>query len=259
MYQRSEIIRFLDQYLEVDQFSDNSWNGLQFSADPDANDRSVSKIALAVDAGLKVFDQVEDLGSHLLICHHGLFWKGANPSVTKFTGKRITKLSKIELDLYTVHLPLDAHPELGNNAQLLKLVGVSLKSQFAIHGGRPIGWIGTLAEPQARNELISRLTRELGDHTFNPQLHGKDKIESVAAISGGAGTGDILEAVELGVDLVIAGEAREVGHTLRDANANVVFLGHYNTETLGLKALATKLQGQFPELKIDFVDAPTGI
>ena len=246
------ITAFLDEYLKTSEFKDHSWNGLQFEGG-----QEVRKVAFAVDAGVDSFNAAIEAGAQMLVVHHGHFWKGADPSYSSWSKKRLDILHEHSLSLYASHLPLDHHPVVGNNAQLLKLIGAKVTGEFGTYGGRSIGWKGKLARRVAVSDIASLLERELGARcTVLP--FGPEKVSTVSALSGGGGYEIFFEALNSGVDLYITGDSIEVYHTAKDAGLNVIFAGHHATETVGLLALKKVVAGRF-KVETVFIDLPTGL
>lgn len=252
MAKLEKIVKFLDDYLEIDSIKDSSWNGLQFEGKSE-----VKKIVYAVDAGVETFKKALSIKADLILVHHGHFWTKQNPSYTGWSKKRLDILIKSKMSLYACHLPLDRHKVVGNNAQILKLLGGKITEEFLFHSGKNVGWIGKLKIPldtqQVEKILSSTINADCKILSF-----GKGKIKTVAVCSGGGGYGGFFEAMKAGVDLYITGDAIEIFYTAKDSGMNVIFAGHHTTETIGLKALKEVVDKKF---KIDsiFIDLPTGL
>jgi len=247
-----KIVGFLDTYLKIDDIQDSSWNGLQFEGDP-----KVEKIAFAVDASAESFEKAVEENAGLLIVHHGHFWQSHNPSISGWSKDRIDVLYKNGLSLYASHLPLDRHKEVGNNAELLKLLGAPIKEEFLFHKGKNIGWIGE----RKRAISISDIEQKLNDNLKTSCIvlpFGKKNIKTIAVCSGGGSYGGFYEALSSKADLYITGDTAEVYYTTKDSGINVIFAGHHATETVGLKALSKIVE---KKLKIEtvFIDLPTGL
>jgi len=247
-----KIVGFLDTYLKIDDIQDSSWNGLQFEGDP-----KVEKIAFAVDASAESFEKAVEENAGLLIVHHGHFWQSHNPSISGWSKDRIDVLYKNGLSLYASHLPLDRHKEVGNNAELLKLLGAPIKEEFLFHKGKNIGWIGE----RKRAISISDIEQKLNDNLKTSCIvlpFGKKNIKTIAVCSGGGSYGGFYEALSSKADLYITGDTAEVYYTAKDSGINVIFAGHHASETVGLKALSKIVE---KKLKIEtvFIDLPTGL
>ena len=245
------IVRYCDKALRTDQFTDwpGAANGLQVE-----NSGTVSKIAAAVDGSAATIRRAVELNADLLIVHHGLFWGASHP----WTGKRY-ELLKLLLDnnvaAYSSHLPLDAHPQLGNNAQLAKALGLRQLKPFFLEKGQQIG---LQARTQlSRDELEKRLANVL---KLEPKVipGGPEICRSIGIVTGGAGD-ELKKAHDEGVDTFITGEGRHWTYALaEDLGMNVFYGGHYATETFGVKALAALLSEKF-NLPWEFIDRPTGL
>lgn len=248
----NELVKLLDQYLETDKFDE--WNGLQIEGKSE-----VKKIVFAVDASIDTFKEAIRNGADLIVVHHGLFWKTANPSFAGFNKERIDLLLKNGISLYASHLPLDRHGVVGNNAELLKLLGAKITKEFFKHGGLNIGWIGECRKPITIKFAAEKLKIEL-----NAKLavlpFGKEKIKTIAVCSGGGGYESFFEAFNnrnnLKIDLYLSGEAIDIYSLAKDAKFNVIFAGHHATETTGVKALSKIIKSKF-KVETIFIDIPT--
>lgn len=246
------IVAFLDKYLATDEVNDDSWNGLQVEGKPD-----VLKIVFAVDAGVETFERALEAGADLIIVHHGHFWQKADPSYSSWRKTRLDLLIKNGISLYASHLPLDRHPEVGNNAQLLKVLGAKKKEEAFEHHGKNVGWVGEFSTPQSMDAITKKLERQLGARCVVLPF-GKKKVKTLAVLTGGGDYTTFFEALGMGVDLYITGDPSEIYHVAKDAGFNVVFAGHHATETLGVKALAEVLKKKF-KVETAFIDIPTGL
>lgn len=239
------------RWLTPDLFTDydRAHNGLQVS-----NRAGVSKIVAAVDASLATVSKAAAVGGNLVVVHHGLFWSQTIP----WTGKRhdlLRTLIESDMAIYSMHLPLDAHPTLGNAACLGRSLGFKRMKPFFIQKGQSLGWQAELQI--SRDELSGRLGKVLGRA---PILlpGGGDHCRKIGICTGGAGA-ELKQAAAEGVDTFITGEGPHWTHALaEDAGINVFYGGHYATETFGVKALAEKLSKQFG-VPWEFVDHPSGL
>ncbi len=240
------IAAFLDGKLKTAEITDKSNNGLQVD-----NEVEVRRIGFAVDASLETFKKALDTQCQMLIVHHGIIWGGIN-SIVGTTYRRVSFLIDNQLALYASHLPLDLHPEYGNNIQLAKILKLSQPRVFGKYEGVDIGFIG---ETKCLLEDLKKIMLQNGMQTLSLDF-GKLQISTVAIVSGGAS--DLLpQAVEAGADLFITGEpAHYAYHEAKENGINVIFGGHYETETWGVKALMPLLQKEF-KVETEFLDVPT--
>lgn len=247
----ADVTCYCDALLQTAEFEDYSGavNGLQVE-----NDGTISKIAAAVDATLSTVKLAVAAGADLLIVHHGLFWSPSHP----WTGRRyelITQLIRNNVAVYSSHLPLDAHPSLGNNAQLASLLGLKARKPFFLSHGKEIGVRGVL-EIQ-REKLVEKLSS-----ITNSRVHllpgGKSACKRIGVVTGGAGA-ELKEAAKAGVDAFITGEGPHWTFALAEEQGiNVFYAGHYATETFGVKALAAHLSKRYG-VPWEFLDYPTGL
>ena len=247
------LLQYLDAYLAVGEHPDYGMalNGLQVEGGEE-----IGHIVAAVDASEATITEAAERGADLLLVHHGLFWDGLRP----MTGRRYRKIRLLlegDIALYSAHLPLDSHAEVGNCALLARALGLALEGRFGEYEGTPIGWWGTVAEATDARGLAASLEGLLGG-PVHMIPGGPDRIERVGVVTGGGGS-FVGEAVAAGLDAFVTGEGSH--HTHFDAvelGVNVFFGGHYATETFGVKALAEHLGERFG-LTWDFVDQPTGL
>jgi dinuclear metal center YbgI/SA1388 family protein len=249
--QRDELIHWLDYTLETGAYPDASINGLQIEGVGE-----IHKIAVATDACQATIDGAVAAGAQLLIVHHGLFW-GQCEVIKGSHGKRVRSAILAGLNLYCSHLPLDAHPTLGNNARLAALLGLVDSRPWGGDPARPIGTAGRLAQPMAPRALADRLEHLL-DTRVQLMPFGPDPIRSVGIISGAAGS-MVDQGLHEGLDAVITGEPRYGQFFLaEEGGINLLFAGHYATETLGVRALAQHIEAEHG-LPSVFLDHPTGL
>ena len=246
------IVSFLDDYLAIPSTADypTALNGLQIEADG-----PVRSFAVAVDASQRV---IEEASTHadLLIVHHGIFWEGLQPlRGPRF--RRVRTLIERGTALYSAHLPLDGHPEVGNAIAIARALGIRDPEPFGSYNGTPVGWCGRLAEPQAEDAIRARLARVVAGPVG--ALPGGPGIVNAVGVVTGAGGSLLVEAAARGLDLLVTGEANH-HHAIEAAEVGVTLLlgGHYATETFGVRALAELLTERFG-IQGSFVDAPTGL
>jgi dinuclear metal center YbgI/SA1388 family protein len=252
-----ELTTYLDSYLRVREVPDyeGAVNGLQVE-----NGGTVDRIVAAVDASQATIDGVAALGgSPLLLVHHGLFFDGNLP-VTGRRYRRLRTLLAHDVAVYSSHLPLDAHAEVGNNAVLARLLGLHYKGPFGNYRGNPIGMWGLAPATLTTRDALSAALQSVLGLGEAPRLipGGPAEVQRVGIVTGGAGT-MVKEARDAGLDTFITGEGPH--HTYFDAmefGVNVFHAGHYATETVGVKALAEHVGGRFG-LPFSFHDHPTGM
>ena len=248
---RDELVSFLDEYLNIPAFPDKSSNGLQVEGK-----KEVERIAFAVDTTLRTIERAVKGKADMLIVHHGMIWGGLG-YITGIHYKRLKALIENGLNLYAVHLPLDAHPEVGNNVELLRLLGIEPMGPFGEYNGLSIGFYGEFEKEQPI-EKVAQVIAEKLDTTVKTYEFGKREIKTVGAISG-AGAFALEEAHRKDIDLLITGEFTHADYlTAIDLPQSVLVAGHYKTETLGVKALMEVVKEKFG-LDVFFIDEPTGL
>ena len=245
------LVAYLDDYFNVKQTQDYSDNGLQV-----AGSEQVDRLAFAVDACQETIDAAVANEASMLIVHHGLFWGQVLPIVGPHR-RRIKTLLDAGCSLYAVHLPLDRHPQVGNNVQLAHLLGLDVVGEFGEAFGVPIGVIAQPPSAIPLSALVEQLSALLG----NPPLllaGGPSSAHRIGIISGSAAS-DIPASVAAGCDTFITGETRHSAyHDAQEHGINVLYAGHYASETVGLKALASHLETHW-KLPCTFIDRPTGL
>jgi dinuclear metal center YbgI/SA1388 family protein len=242
------------EVLDLDEFSgaDVALNGLQV-----ANDKqSVEKAAFAVDACLESIRRAAEWGADLLFVHHGLFW-GRPLAVTGGHYQRLRALIQADLALYAVHLPLDMHPQLGNNAGLARRIGLQQLEPFGEYRGMKIGFKGSLPEAMSLEQVV-RACCGSNEQGINVLPFGPESVSTVGIVSGGAAD-EAYQAVDEKLDLFITGDASHtIYHHCLEGGINVIFGGHYLTETYGVTLLSEKLRSE-SNLQTRFFDIPTGL
>ncbi|MEI6604812.1 MAG: Nif3-like dinuclear metal center hexameric protein [Verrucomicrobiota bacterium] len=251
MVSLNELVVFLDEQLDIATIPDypGALNGLQL-----ANEGQLGRIVAAVDASLAVVEEAAAGGPGLLLVHHGMFWQGTQPLRGPFY-RKIKLAMDAGLAIYSAHLPLDVHPQWGNNPHLAQAIGMRDVLPFLDWKGLAVGlrgvWQGT------RDELKQQLMQAVG----GPVLMcagGPEKITSVGLVTGGAGS-EVARVAAAGVDAFISGEGPHWSFPLaEELGINLLLAGHYATETFGVKALAAALSHRFA-LPWSFVDRPTGL
>lgn len=247
-----EILQHADALLDAHAFADYCPVGLQVAG----RAAHADTIATSVSCTLDAFRRSAETGAQLLLCHHGLFWKGTPQVIDPVMRERLATLFEGGITLAGYHLCLDAHPQLGNNALIADALGLERTPEpFAVHGGRAIGLVGTLdGEGEPLNAFVERVQAVLGGR--QPLLLGApvERVRRVAVSSGGSAT-NIVDAAALGCDLFITGEPREDTHALgRELGIAFIAGGHHATEVFGIRALGEHLAERF-DLRHLFLDA----
>lgn len=237
----AEIVAFLDEYCGNGKFEDfdGAFNGLQFE-----NSGAVSAIATAVDAGIAEIELASDLGANLLLVHHGMFWDPPVPVVGP-SYRKIKILVDNDISVYSVHLPLDAHDEVGNNVLIAKALGLKKMGRCFPCGKDGIG-IGVLAAgPRGGVRTLSSRLKKLFPDTYKEILFGSSNPGKIAVCSGSCS--DVLKDMPgLGVDTLVCGELRQKCFPLaRELRLNLFPCGHYATERFGIAALGEVLADRF--------------
>ncbi len=241
---REELLSYLDGLLLPSRFRDYCPNGLQVEGRGE-----IVRIVAGVTASQALLDFAVDRAADAILVHHGYFWKGEDARLTGLRRRRIGTLLKHDINLIAYHLPLDAHPELGNNARLAALCGWLPEGRF---GDQEIAWLGRLPQKQTVAELATQLNLILGRQ---PLVIGDAErpLLRIAWCSGGA-QGYLEQAIELGVDAYVSGEISEqTVHLARESGVAYFAAGHHATERYGVQALAEYLQSHLG-LVCEFVD-----
>lgn len=246
MAQRDEIIRFLNDYLQVSTFKDYGPNGLQVEGKEE-----VRKIVTGVSASVELFERAAAAGADMVLVHHGILWEKNSLVIKGGYRRRIDTLLRNGITLLAYHLPLDKHPQLGNNALAADALGMSNRCEFA-----EVGWLGDV-RPCALDALLKTVTDFYG---ANPLVfaYGPKRIERVGVCSGGAQR-SIVEAIDLGLDAFITGECSEATmHLAQEGEIHFIAAGHYATERPGIRALGELAARQF-QLSVEFIDLPNPV
>ncbi len=235
-----DIINYCDDLLEVSQFKDYCPNGLQVEGR-----REVAKIVTGVTASQALIDAAVDAKADMLLVHHGFFWQGENPVITGIKQRRIKRLLAANISLVAYHLPLDAHPLLGNNAQLANILSLEVEGHFgeSDNGNMAIAMYGRVNDKILATQFASTISKVLHRQVLHipPDLSNKRAIKTVAWCTGAAQS-YIKKAVDLGVDAFITGEASEqTTHIARECGIHFFAAGHHATERYGVKALGEHL------------------
>lgn len=248
----SEIVAFLDDLLETPGWDDYGPNGLQV---PGA--AQTSRVATGVSAHLELFRRAAEAGADLLLTHHGLFWDFHPRALSPAMKSRLEALFGAGMALASYHLPLDAHPELGNNALICQALGFERAEPFGQARGRAIGFVGRSAEGIPAGELVARCGRVFGQEPLVFDA-GPELVRSIGVISG-AGASSVGDAAAAGLDAFLTGEpAEHVMADAREAGVHFIAAGHYATETLGIRRLGEVVAERFGVDHV-FIDVPNPV
>ncbi|MFC6378436.1 type 2 GTP cyclohydrolase I [Tatumella terrea] len=235
--------QLIHQQLNSHSFSDYAPNGLQVEGRPEVN-----RVVTGVTACQALLDEAVKLQADAVIVHHGYFWKNESPLVKGMKRQRLRTLLLNDINLYGWHLPLDAHPELGNNAQLAKLLGILPEGEIV-----PLVPYGSLTTPLSGEALKALIQDKLGREPLYSGDNAPDTITRIAWCTGG-GQGFIDDAADFGVDAFITGEVSEKTiHVARERGLHFYAAGHHATERGGIRALGEWLSAQHG-LQVTFVD-----
>lgn len=252
---RIELVNYLNRLLEIDKFQDYVPNGLQVEGS-----ENIQKIIFGVTASQELIEQAIAKNADAIIVHHGYFWKSEPITITGIKYQRIKKLIENNINLLAYHLPLDAHADLGNNAQLGKLWNLT-DITHEVSPQPDLVRVGKLAQPNKIEDFIATVSETLN----RAPLHlagGKDLVETIAWCSGGA-QGYIQQAADFGADVYISGEVSEpTMHIAKEAGIHYLAAGHHATETWGVQALCEHLIQKFADkfgLECEFIDCPNPV
>ena len=249
----ASIVAALDELLEPASFADLGPNGLQIPGGEEAR-----CIVTGVSAQRELIERAVELDAELLLVHHGLFWDFHPTGLTPILAGRLRPLFKHDLALAAYHIPLDAHPELGNNALLAAALGCERHEPFHEFRGRAIGRAGRFGGDGVASEELFARVREVTGRQPLVQGSGPERVRRIGIVSGSAADA-LYEAAELGLDAFLTGEPRE--HVMADARElgiHFIAAGHYATETFGVRALGDWLADRFGVEHI-FVDVPNPV
>ncbi len=252
MAARDAIIAYLDDLLDAGAFEDYGPNGLQV---PGA--AAVRLVVTGVSAHRELFEAAAGAGAQMVLCHHGIFWGSGPGPVTPQLKARLKALFEADISLVAYHLPLDAHPEVGNNALLCEALGLRRAEPFGAVNGRSIGFVGRSEEGVGAAELVERCRSATARE---PLLlgHGPETVRSVAIVTGG-GASTLSEAIARGFDALVTGEpAEQAMADAREASMHFIAAGHYATETFGVRRLGELLAERF-DVEHRFIEIPNPV
>lgn len=250
--QRNKLITYLNNYLRIADIKDYGPQGLQV----ETNNKTVKRIALAVDTAPPVIRAAADWGADMLLVHHGILWRSVE-RIAGPLGERVRLLIQHGINLYAAHLPLDAHPEVGNNAVLARMLDVEVTDWWGAPTGVSLGVIGLAAGTPLLADMVAKIEQNL--HSQVRVLpYGPQSVKRMAILSG-FGADNIAEVKAIGADTYLTGETSHANYwAAADYEINVIYAGHYATETVGVQALGQHLAENF-EVKIKFFDFPTNM
>ena len=252
MAQLTDVISYLDELLAIGDFRDYGPNGLQVRGADE-----VSRVVTGVSANLELFEGAAGRDAQLVVAHHGLFWDFHPRSVSPAMKQRLRILFDRDMSLAGYHLPLDAHPEVGNNALICAALGLERAEPFGEHRGQTVGFVGRSAEGIAFDDLRRRCAEAFGQEPFVWDT-GPETVHSVGIVSGAAAS-SLGEAIAKGLDAFLTGEpAEHVMADARESGTHFIAGGHYATETFGVRRLGELLESEFG-LEHHFVEVPNPI
>jgi dinuclear metal center YbgI/SA1388 family protein len=250
-----EVVAWLDGLLDPTRRDDYGPNGLQVDASPSSlgpTRQPAATIVTGVTANLTLIEAAIERGADLLVVHHGLYWHGAPSTAVGPLGRRLARCFESNLSVAAYHLPLDAHPEVGNAAGLAALLGLRDQTPAFLYKGLPTGLTGRFPSPLTRDELEERL-RDVSPRAMW-FAGGPDRIATVGIVTGGAPR-LASEAAGMGLDLYITGECSEYTQaTAHEERIHIAACGHHRSEVFGAMLLAERLKQTFPGVEVEFVD-----
>lgn len=252
MVQRQDLIAYCSDVLAVDRFRDMAINGLQVEGRDE-----IRRLGVAVSASEQTIREALDWQADALLVHHGLFWGERTAAIAGLTRHRLKLLLANDLNLIAYHLPLDAHPKLGNNAELCRLLHLSIVQPFAEIDGQAIGFVAAPSQSTKLATFVDQVSR-LTDRRPVVLAGGQNAVRRLAVVSG-SGYSTIEEAAAVGCDVLLTGDVREPTMALaRELGITVIAAGHEATERAGIQALATNLAEQF-EIDWEYFPDPNPI
>ena len=247
----STLVEEADAFLNASRINDYCPNGLQVEGRP-----QVSRIVSGVTASQALIEAAIDAEADVLLVHHGYFWKGESPCVTGMKQRRLKALLTNDMSLLAYHLPLDVHPEVGNNVQLARQLGIVVEGPLEPENPRTVGLVGSLQESMSAADFARHVQQTLGREPL--LVEGDGLIRRVGWCTGG-GQGYIDQAIAAGVDLYLTGEASEqTFHSARENGVSFIAAGHHATERYGVQALGDYLARRFA-LEHLFIDCPNPV
>ena len=248
----TRLVQYLDDYLEIKEIDDYGPQGLQVEAAA----QDVQRVALAVDTAPPIIEAAAEWGAQMLLVHHGLLWRSVEP-IAGALGRRVRALLQHDIHLYAAHLALDAHPEVGNNAVLARMLDVQVEDWWCAPTNTPIAVVGAAPPNTSLGSLVAQVESKL-ETEARVLAHGPQHVSRVAILSG-FGADEVAAARDAGADTFLTGETSHANFwAAADHGLTVIYAGHYATETVGVRALGDRLAQHF-DLELHFFDFPTGM
>lgn len=240
-----------DRFLNAARIADYCPNGLQVEGRP-----QVRRIVSGVTASQALLDAAVEADADVVLVHHGYFWKGENPCVVGMKQRRLKTLLSNDISLLAYHLPLDVHPQVGNNVQLAAQLDITVEGPLDPENSKVVGLVGSLDEPMSARDFARRVQEVLGREPL--LVEGSQMIRRIGWCTGG-GQGYIDQAIAAGVDLYLTGEASEqTVHSARENDISFIAAGHHATERYGVQALGDYLAKRFAVEHL-FIDCPNPV
>ena len=245
------LVEEADRYLSAARISDYCPNGLQVEGRP-----QVRRIVSGVTASQALLDAAVEAEADVVLVHHGYFWKGEDACITGMKRRRLQTLLGNDISLLAYHLPLDVHPEVGNNVQLARQLEITVEGPLDANNPKVVGLLGSLDEPLSPRDFARRVQDVLGREPL--LVEGQGMVRKVGWCTGG-GQGYIDNAIAAGVDLFLTGEASEqTYHSARENGVSFIAAGHHATERYGVQALGDYLARRFAVEHL-FIDCPNPV
>ncbi|MBF7730320.1 Nif3-like dinuclear metal center hexameric protein [Pseudomonas sp. N040] len=247
----TSLVEEANRYLNIAAVADYCPNGLQVEGRP-----QVQKIVSGVTASQALLDAAVAAQADVVLVHHGYFWKGEDACITGIKQRRLKTLLSHDISLLAYHLPLDIHPQVGNNVQLARLLGITIEGDLEPGNPRTVGLVGGLEQPMRMSDFARRVQQVLGRQPL--VIEGPELVRRIGWCTGG-GQGYIEQAIAAGVDVFLSGEASEqTFHSARENAIGFIAAGHHATERFGVQALGDYLARRFA-LEHQFIDCPNPI
>ncbi len=247
----STLLEEAERFLGAARIADYCPNGLQVEGRP-----QVRRIISGVTASQALIDAAVEADADVVLVHHGYFWKGENPCIVGMKQRRLKTLLSNDISLLAYHLPLDLHPQVGNNVQLAQQLDITVEGPLDPDNSKVVGLVGSLEEPMSARDFARRVQEVLGREPL--LIEGSQMIRRIGWCTGG-GQGYIDQAIAAGVDLYLTGEASEqTVHSARENDISFIAAGHHATERYGVQALGDYLAKRFA-LEHLFIDCPNPV